>query len=118
MRHFVEGRQNSVGLNVLHVSQRARKFKKVMAKKLVKSNKSIFFVKLHFVAVFPGQKFIFWPFLKLLKNEISSKKLFFAVSKMAKNHFLSWEKFKTVRNAISRKKLIYLISRVFLQGLF
>ena len=31
-----------------HYSQRARKFKKVLSKKLVKSNKTIFFMKMHF----------------------------------------------------------------------
>ena len=49
-------------------SQRARKFKKVPTKKLVKSNKSrIFF----------------------------DQNPFFAISKMAKNQFLNWKKFKT-----------------------
>ena len=44
-------------------SQRARKFKKVQAKKLVQSNKSIFFfVKLHFWQFIQVQKLIFGYF--------------------------------------------------------
>ena len=70
--------------------------KKVQAKKLVKSNKSIFFFReIAFVAdlnFFPSSKIDFWTFLKLQKNGIWSKILFV--------------------------KLIYLISRDFWPGLF
>ena len=48
-------------------SQRARKFKKVQARKLVKSNKSI---------------------SRIFFDQIP----FFAISKMAKNQFLNWGK--------------------------
>ena len=58
-------------------TQWARKFKKVQAKKLVKSNKSnIFFVKLHFwqFYTFHSSKIDFWPFLKMQKIEFGQKK--------------------------------------------
>ena len=57
--------------------QQARKFKKVQAKKLVKSNKLIFFREIAFLAVlnfFPGSNIDFWPFLKLQKMEFGQKK--------------------------------------------
>ena len=62
-------------------TQKARKLKKVQAKKLVKSNKSIkkIFREITFLAVlnfFPIQKLNFWPFLKLQKKRIWSKKFF------------------------------------------
>ena len=48
------------------ITQLAKKFKKVQAKKLVKSNKSIFFFReIAFLAVlihFPGAKNDFWPY--------------------------------------------------------
>ena len=53
--------------------QRARKFKKVQAKKLVKSNKSIFSWNCIFSS-FPSSKIDFWPFLKLQKMEFGQKK--------------------------------------------
>ena len=59
-----------------------QKIKKVEAKKLVKSNKSI-------------SRFFF--------DQIP----FFAISKMAKNQFLYWKKFKTAKNAISRNIFIW-----------
>ena len=52
-------------------AQRARKFKKVQAKKLVKSNKSI------------------------SRKNFFDQNSFFAISKMAKNQFLNWEKVQT-----------------------
>ena len=48
-----------------------RKYKKVQAKKLVKSNKSFGSFKL-----FPRSKVDFWPFLKLQKMELGQKKFF------------------------------------------
>ena len=57
-------------------AQRARKFKKVLVEKLVKSNKSKFFGEIAFLAVlnfFPIQKLIFWPFFKLQKMELRKK---------------------------------------------
>ena len=55
----------------LPATQRARKFKKVQTKKLVKANKSnIFFRDIAILAVlnfFPSSKICFWPFLKLQK---------------------------------------------------
>ena len=68
------------------VAQRARKFKKVQAKKLVKSNKSNFFRDIAFLAVlnfFPSSKIDFWPFLKWQKNRIWSKNFSW-------NWFISW----------------------------
>ena len=60
-----------------NISQWARKFKKVQAKKLVKSNKSkIFFREIAFLAViniFPSSKIDFWPFLKFQKMEFGQK---------------------------------------------
>ena len=53
-------------------SQWARKFKKVQAKKLVKSNKS-FFCEIVFFGSFPNSKIDFWPFLKLQKMEFGQK---------------------------------------------
>ena len=54
------------------ITQLAKKFKKVQAKKLVKLNKSFFFFhEIAFLAVlkfFPVQKIDFWPFLKSQKN--------------------------------------------------
>ena len=50
----------------------ARKFKKVQAKKLVKSNKSIFSREIAFLAVLnfsPSSKIDFCPFLKWQKME-------------------------------------------------
>ena len=68
--------------NHIYHSGRARKFKKVQAKKI------------HFMKNFFDQIPIF------------------AISKMANNQYLNWGKsFKTAKNAISRNKfLIYLIS--------
>ena len=60
------------------VTQRARKFKKVQAKKLVKSNESIFFREIAFLAVlnfFPVQKLIFLAIFEIAKNGIWSKKI-------------------------------------------
>jgi len=58
----------------------ARKFKKVVEKNLVKSNKSFFFfVKLHFwqfLNFSPRSKIDFGPFLKLQKVEFGQKKIF------------------------------------------
>ena len=59
------------------VSQQARTFKKVQAKKLVKSNKSIFFHEIAFLAVFPVQKLIFGHFLNCKIMEFGQKKIFF-----------------------------------------
>ena len=59
-------------------AQWARKFKKVQAKKLVKSNKINF------------------------RNSFIGQIPFFAISKMANNQFLNWKKFKTAKNAISQ----------------
>ena len=58
------------------VTQKARKLKKVQAKKLVKLNKSkILFPEIAFLAVlnfFPvSSKIDFWPFLKLQKMELN-----------------------------------------------
>ena len=80
---------------IIIITQWVRKFKKVQAKKLVKSNKSKkFFRENAFVAVlkiFPVQKLILAIF-EIAKNGIWSKNLFV--------------------------KLIYLISRAFWPGLF
>ena len=51
--------------------------KKVPAKELMKSNKSIFFPEIAFLAVlkiFPSSKTDFWPFWKLPKIEFGQKK--------------------------------------------
>ena len=53
-------------------AQRAKKFKKVQAKKLVKSNESIFFREIAFLAVlnfFPVQKLIFHSNLEHVPKE-------------------------------------------------
>ena len=60
----------------LAVPQRAKKFKKVQAKKLVKSNKSIFFREIAFFGsfkLFLSSKIDFWPFLKLQKMAFGQK---------------------------------------------
>ena len=80
-------------------SQRARKFKKVQAKKLVKSNKlKIFFREIAFLAVlnfFPSSKIDFWPFLKLQKMEFGQKKIP-EIDLFDFTNFLAWT-FLTVR---------------------
>ena len=51
-------------------------FKKSRQKKLVKSNTSIIFREIAFLAVlnlFPSSKIDFWPFLKLQKMEFGQK---------------------------------------------
>ena len=56
------------------VAQRARKSKKVQAKKLVK----FFFREIAFLAVlnfFPVSSIVFWPYLKLQKMEFGKKKI-------------------------------------------
>ena len=78
----------------LIVPQWVRKFKKIQAKKLVKSNKSI------------------------SRNFILTKFHFLQFQKWPKINFWSGGKFKTAKTAISRNTfLIYLISRVFLNFL-
>ena len=60
------------------MSHRARKFKKVLAKTLVKSNKSTFLREIAFLAVlnfFPVQKIDFWPILKMQKMEFGQNKI-------------------------------------------
>ena len=59
--------------------QQARKFKKVQAKRLVKSNKSFFFVKLHF-----------WPYFKLQKKWFRAKKFFVKLMYLILRVFLAW----------------------------
>ena len=55
-------------------TQRARKFKKVQAKKLMQLNKSNFFFReIAVLNFFPVQKSDFWPFLKLQKMEFGQK---------------------------------------------
>ena len=58
-------------------SQQSRKLKKVLAKKLVKSNKSIIFLKWICIfssfKLFPSSKIDFWPFLKLQNMEFGIK---------------------------------------------
>ena len=71
-------------------SQWVRKLKIVQAKKLVRSNKSKFFLReIPFLAVlnfFPSSKIDFWPFLKLQKMEFGQKRFvkFFYVT------FFNW----------------------------
>ena len=55
------------------------KLKKSRQKKLVKSNKSIFFREIAFLAIFKlflSSKIDFWPFLKLQKMEFGQKFFF------------------------------------------
>ena len=65
-------------LQSIGITQLARKWKKVQAKKLVKSNKSkAFSLKLHFgsfkLLLFPSSKIDFWSFLKLQKMTVGQK---------------------------------------------
>ena len=71
------------------MAQWARKFKKVQAKKLVKSNKSIFFREIAFMAVFPVQKLIFGHFLNCKKWNLVKKK-FREVDLFDFTSFLAW----------------------------
>ena len=63
----------------VHSTQRARKFLKIQAKKLMKSNKSKFFswnCIFSSFELFPSSKMDFWPFLKLQKMEFGQKNFF------------------------------------------
>ena len=75
-------------------SQWARKFKKVQAKKLVKSNNSKFFFSWN--CIFPNSKVDFWPFLKLQKMEFGLKKIFFReIDLFDFTNFLDWTSWRT-----------------------
>ena len=86
------------------ISQRARKFKKVLAKKLVKSNKSFFPRKISFLAVlnfFPVQKIDFWPFLKWQKNGFLLKNVFREIEfYLISRIFLTWTFFNFLARCV------------------
>ena len=74
------------------IAHQARKFKKVQAKKLVKSNKSIFFREIAFLAVltiFPVQKLIFGHFLNCKKWNLV-KKIFREIDLFDFTSFFDW----------------------------
>ena len=70
-------------------TQRARKFKKVQAKKLVKSNKSNFFREIAFLAVL-NFKNLFLAIFEIAKNGIWSKKFFVKLILFDFTSFFGW----------------------------
>ena len=80
-------------------TQQAKKFEKAQAKKLVKSNKSIFLHEIAFLAVlkiFPHQKLIFGHFLKWQKKWILVKKKFREIDLFDFTSFLVLAFFKKI----------------------
>ena len=73
-----------------------RKFKKVQAKKLMKSNKSNFFFPWNCIygnfKLFPSSKIDFWPFLKLQKKKGFGALNFFAklINLISRGFFWDW----------------------------
>ena len=75
-------------------SQRARKLKKVQAKKLVKLNKSKNFFSWNCILgsfkLFPSKKIDFWPFLKWQKMEFDQKDFSWNWNIWFHEFFLAW----------------------------